>query len=176
MIRRDRYLGQILGLRNWPRHLPSAGDYGADQNRNTGSNYARQTGTIYLHVPFIVKSILWDVRTADDYICRFVTTLAGTTSEFDVNTSVSVGGTGEIEITPTNGDFILTPGAYYLQLATHDGATVGWSDYNAYQSLGTVVSLAGLYYTASDYYQYTIPVKLRGFPLLTSNFTKYARM
>ena len=173
---RTKYPGAVARFPNNPQYLLPTADYGADKDRDTGSSYARLTGHIYIHRPILVSAILWDIRIAHTFICRFVTAPNGTTSEFDVNTSVVVGGAGEITITPTGGDFVLTPGVYFLQLATNDATTHLWSDYDSYQYIGDTVSLAGVYYTTLLFLEYTLPVKIRGCAIQQSGLSRYARL
>lgn len=180
MRERNGDIGQIprvvghVGLGNKNIHLLASGDYGTDQNRNTGSNYARLTGLIAVARPMIVSAILWDIRTADTYICRFTSTGNGTTSVFDVNTAhVSAGG-GEDVITPTNGDFLLMPGMHFLQLATDDAATVGWSDRNATYEDFTYWQNIYCWYTTT-FSSYTIPIKFRACVIEYSNMVEYIR-
>lgn len=178
MIRRGRAITPIVTTAtNYYRYVHGQqATYGADQNRNTGSSYPRQTGRIMLARTMLVNAILADIRIADTYICRFVTAINGTTSAFDVNTAhVSAGG-GEDTITPTNGDFIMTPGLYYLQLITHDAASVGWSDLNARYYEDDQILLAGIYYTATEFEDYSMPVKFRGYVLEQDRFTRYQKM
>lgn len=152
----------------------NSANYGTTQNRSTSGSFSRLTGRLMITCPMIISAILWDVRIADDYICRFVTVGTSTTSVFDVNTSVTVAAPGTVTITPTLGDFLLLPGVHYLQLAVHDGANIQWWDKNAAHQDYTYYYSLDVYYIASQY-DYTIPMQFTARPAVYANMTGFSK-
>jgi len=167
---------QSLAMGNKAPYLLPAADYGPIYTRAVTSNYERYTGEIAVMQPMIVSAIKWDVRIADTYICRFVTTLAGTTSLKDINTSVVVGAPGTATIVPTDGDFIMTPGVYFLQLITHDSAHVEWWDYYS----ATVHSFTTWYNDTTSVDDApipgTLPIRFTALAVTIPNLTAFERM
>lgn len=150
-------------------------NYGPAEDHNTTNSYARQTGRVIVMYPMIVSAILWDVRIADDYICRFVTAIDGSSVLYNVNTSVTVAAPGTVTITPTDGDFLLLPGVNFLQLAVHDGATVQWWDRNAATQDYTAWFADGICYTTTASYSQQIPIRFTARIANFANMTEYSK-
>jgi len=135
---------------------------GQDYNVSTGGSYARFTGRIYMYRYFIVQTILWDIRNAGTYTCDFLTTGAGSTSELNILPATALG-SGEITITPVTGDFLMTPGSYYLSLLR--SASAGWWMRDASYWYGSNFWLYQTWYNGSSYTGFSIPIKLQGYYL-----------
>lgn len=152
-------------------------DIGQDQDRSTGTAYARQTGALYVYTPLLVSAVLWDVRTTQTYTCQFVTAGDGTTVAFVVQAGVTVDSFAEDwPFIPAAGDFLLLPGKHFLQLKTDDARTVLWRDNGADEYNSAEWGTAFLWYTTNAYATYTLPVKLRCRPLYLSGFTEYEKL
>ena len=146
---------------------------GSDYNRATGGAYTRLTGCIYMKRYFIIQTILWDIRNGGTYTCDFLTSGAGSTSEFNVRTATVYTGNAEETITPSNGDFLMIPGTYYLSLLCSGSTT--WWDYNADWHYYSEFWLYHTWYNGGGY-SYSLPIKFQGYYLEADcNLGRYSK-
>jgi len=137
--------------------------WGVDQNRNTGSSYNRQTGILYLFVPFVLQQVVIDIRIAGTYAVGFVDSGAASPATlYTLSAALSAGAASENTITLA-APIVLLPGTYYL--SAYNDATVGWSDKSASPNVvNTSLVLSSVYYDGSIY-AYSTPSKIVGYPI-----------